>query len=58
MFEVYKKASPKGEPFTVYDVRCDNTGYPHFLIYNPDHKAWEYHSAKEFVPTEWKHIFY
>ena len=55
MFEVYGKA-PDGAKWTVYDVRCDNTGFPHFLIYNPVHRAWEYHSAKEFIPIEWEHL--
>lgn len=32
----------------VYDVRNDNCGYPHFLIY--ENGEWKYVSAKHFVP--------
>lgn len=32
----------------VYDVRNDNCGYPHFLIY--ENGEWKYVSAKYFVP--------
>ena len=55
MFEVYGRA-PDGAKWTVYDVRCDNTGFPHFLIYNPLKNEWVYRSAKEFIPIEWEHL--
>lgn len=32
----------------VYDVRNDNCGYPHFLIY--ENGEWKYVSAKYFIP--------
>ena len=54
MFEVYDKTS-NGAKWTVYNIRCNNTGFPHFLIYNPMHRAWECRSA-EFIPIEWEHL--
>ena len=38
---------------SVYDVRINKTGYPHFLIY--DDGQWKYMSAKHFEPVshEW-----
>lgn len=32
----------------VFDVRSDNCGYPHFLIY--ENGEWKYVSAKHFIP--------
>lgn len=34
--------------YTVYDVRVDKNGYPHFLIYKKD--EWLWISAKHFRP--------
>lgn len=34
---------------SVYDVRIDKTGYPHFLIYNDG--EWKYMNAKHFMPV-------
>lgn len=38
---------------SVYDVKIDKAGYPHFLIY--DNGQWKYISAKHFEPVgkEW-----
>ena len=36
--------------YTVYDVRNDKNGYPHFLIYKDN--EWKYVSAKHFVPVQ------
>ena len=35
--------------YTVYNVRDDKAGYPHFLIYVG--KEWRYISAKNFIPV-------
>ena len=35
--------------YTVYNVRNDKAGYPHFLIYVG--KEWRYISAKNFIPV-------
>lgn len=35
---------------SVYDVRINKTGYPHFLIY--DDGQWKYMSAKHFKPVD------
>lgn len=47
MFTVKHKVS--GNIYTVYDVRNDSNGYPHFLIYVRDNQ-WLYISAKHFLP--------
>lgn len=36
--------------YTVYKIRDDNKGYPHFLIHEGN--QWMYISAKHFVPCE------
>lgn len=36
--------------YTVYNVRDDKAGYPHFLIYI--NRQWRYISAKHFMPVE------
>ena len=36
--------------YTVYNVRDDKNGYPHFLLYIGG--QWRYISAKNFVPIE------
>lgn len=36
-------------PVAVYNIRDDNNGYPHFLIFY--NGRWDYVSAKHFVPT-------
>ena len=46
MFNVIDKASE--EVRTVYDVRNDNVGFPHFLIYTDG--QWVWRSAKHFKP--------
>lgn len=40
----------KSNFYTVYNVRDDKTGYPHFLIYI--NRQWRYMSAKHFMPVE------
>jgi hypothetical protein len=35
---------------TVYAVRDDKNGYPHFLIYEDG--EWKYVSAKHFIPCD------
>ena len=48
MFVVYdKRKGQYGMPVTVYSVRDDKNGYPHFLIYEND--QWKYVSAKRFM---------
>ena len=47
VFRVVKKED-HGVIREVYDVRNDNCGYPHFLIY--ENGEWKYVSAKHFVP--------
>lgn len=46
MFIVYEKSS--GEMITVYNIRHDKHGYPHFLIYEDG--QWKYRSAKHYTP--------
>lgn len=36
--------------YTVYNIRDDKNGYPHFLIYIDN--QWKYISAKHFIPLE------
>lgn len=47
VFQVVKKED-HDEIREVYDVRNNNCGYPHFLIY--ENGEWKYVSAKHFVP--------
>lgn len=47
VFQVVKKEDHSAIR-KVYDVRNDNCGYPHFLIY--ENGEWKYVSAKHFVP--------
>lgn len=37
-----------GKDYTVYDISYDNTGYPHFLVY--ENGQWIRMSAKHFRP--------
>ena len=46
IFSVISKET--GDIKTVYDVRTNKVGYPHFLIY--DNGQWKYMSAKHFEP--------
>ena len=47
VFQVVKKEDHSAIR-KVYDVRNDNCGYPHFLIY--ENGEWKYVSAKHFIP--------
>lgn len=38
------------QSFTVYDIKYDNAGYPHFLIYVDG--QWLMRSAKNYIPEE------
>ena len=49
MFWVTLKDSKKKEPMGVYDIKRNNNGYPHFLVYKD--KEWRYMSAKLFEPA-------
>lgn len=51
MFSVVRKQSKYVEtiPITVYDIKNDKNGYPHFLIY--ENNEWKYVSAKHFIPV-------
>lgn len=49
MFWVMLKDSKKKEPMMVYDIKQNNNGYPHFLVYKD--REWRYMSAKLFEPT-------
>lgn len=49
LFEVCKK-SDNNKTVSVYAVRDDKCGYPHFLIYEDN--EWKYVKAKHFVPVE------
>ena len=53
MFEVYDKRIPIDKPrvTTVFDVRNDSNGYPHFLVYEKG--SWVWVSAKHFKPTRY-----
>ena len=44
----YVKTKQNDNVFSVYDVKNDSSGYPHFLIY--DKKQWRWVSAKIFQP--------
>lgn len=47
MFDIFytpKLDDERNCKFTVYDIRCDKNGYPHFLIYVDG--QWKYVSAK------------
>lgn len=47
---LYKyKRNDKSELVTIYDIRPDKNGYPHFLIYYDN--QWMYVSAKNFSPV-------
>lgn len=51
MFKVINTNSPKDKTqYTVYDIRYDNAGYPHFLFYKDG--QWLLRSAKHFKPVE------
>lgn len=45
---LYKRTN-KSELVTIYDIRPDKNGYPHFLIYSDN--QWMYVSAKHFLPV-------
>lgn len=47
MFTVLDKYSQV--PYTVYDIKYDSTGYPHFLIYL--NGEWVMRSAKHYRPA-------
>ena len=49
LFEVCRK-SDNSEIVSVYSVRDDKNGYPHFLIHEDN--EWKYVKAKHFVPVE------
>lgn len=48
MFQVQTKANK--ELVDVYDVKRDNNGYPHFLVYKDG--KWAYLTAKLFEPFD------
>lgn len=48
MFKAYYL--PMEDYVTVYSVRDDNKGYPHFLVYFDN--QWRYINAKYFKPVE------
>lgn len=48
--KVKSKGQYDNDIYTVYNVRDDKTGYPHFLIYI--NRQWRYISAKHFMPVE------
>ena len=51
MFKVTNADNPKDKTqYTVYDIRYDNAGYPHFLFYKEG--QWLLKSAKHFKPVE------
>ena len=51
MFKVINTDSPKDKTqYTVYDIRYNNAGYPHFLFYKDG--QWLLRSAKHFKPVE------
>jgi hypothetical protein len=53
MFKViFNDGTKDRHHYTVYDVRYDNTGYPHFIIYKDN--SWLCMSAKHFKPVEAK----
>jgi hypothetical protein len=40
-------------PVQVYDIKYDSNGYPHFLIYDYETRAWLFKKAKHFIPEEY-----
>lgn len=48
--QVKFKDSMSTNVYTVYNVRDDKRGYPHFLLYIG--RQWRYISAKHFIPIE------
>lgn len=53
LFNVCRKSDKDKDIKTtvsVYAVRDDKNGYPHFLIY--ENKEWKYVKAKHFVPVK------
>lgn len=48
VFNVLYKIDGKTQTVTVFNVRCNKNGYPHFLIYMD--KQWKYVSAKHCIP--------
>lgn len=48
--QVKFKDSMSTNVYTVYNIRNDKTGYPHFLLYIG--RQWRYISAKHFIPLE------
>ena len=51
MFKVINTDSPNDKTqYTVYDIRYDNAGYPHYLFYKDG--QWFLRSAKHFKPVE------
>jgi len=49
MFNLYDKRKPSFEgPVTIYSVRNDRNGYPHFLVFEKG--EWRWVSAKHFEP--------
>lgn len=46
---VMLKDSKKKEPMMVYDIKRNNNGYPHFLVYKDG--QWVYLTAKLFEPS-------
>jgi hypothetical protein len=55
MFKVTYKDTPKPRKhYTVYDIRYDGAGYPHFVIYQDG--QWLCKSAKHFEPVEGRKV--
>lgn len=54
LFKVYEFMSIGGNliavPVSVYRVRDDKNGFPHFLVYKD--KQWRYISAKHYIPVD------
>lgn len=48
MFELFDKRKTRYDKTTIYSVRNDRNGYPHFLVF--DKGQWKWESAKHFSP--------
>ena len=51
VFDVRYTLSRNNLVVTVYDVTYDSNGYPLFLFYDRENRAWVRKSAKYFIPV-------